>query len=314
MMLLPIPQVAGAAAAPITSGTLSWTQKNVFDGAAPANTDRTWLGYLSRVGAPGNPNGVTSPVAPATGPTVDASSPKGVDSTWQFGATSGTYDVDTGKGDLVFAGGLRYTGPAIGIEISIENPQITLDGLSGTLTSSGNYTGGTQQAPQILPYTTQPVYTLDLSNATVTLKADGSRQIGGIAPTVAVTGLPFPGNYPAGVAGPDRTPNTFGSFALTIKPGAQPVVTGPQGPAGPAGPAGPVTTIRSYVAYLKKAPYTGKRRNEVTIRRSGKIVATGTIRGRVLRVTLADGVKSISGKYTIKLSGGSKRATSVVVG
>jgi hypothetical protein len=177
-------------------------------------------------------------------------------------------------------------------------------------------------APQILPYSAQPVFTLDLTNAAVTLKADGSRTIGPIAPTVAVTGLPFPGNYPAGVAGPDRTPNTFGAFSLNVKPGSQPVAQGPAGPQGPQGPAGPAgvagasvpQTIRSYVAYLRAAPYTGKGSNRVTLRRKGKIVASGTIRGRVLRVKLKSGVRSISGRYTIRLSGGSKRATTIVIG
>lgn len=316
--LLAAPHAASAASAPVSSSSLSWTQYKVYN-AAP---ERTWLGYLARVGTPGNPNGGARAIAPGTGPTVDPSTDGGTGPsftpfTWQIGGTSGTYDTDTGIGKLAFDGGVEFFGPDIGLQITVNDPTVELNGLTGVLKASGVYTGGTMMAPTILPYTDQQVFTLDLSSAAIVLRADGSRDIAGIVPTVAVTGLPFPSNYVAGVSGPDRTPNNFGSFALRIKPGPQPVVEGPQGPKGDAGPAGPkgaTTTIRRYVAYLRKAPYRGKRSNKVTLRRNGKVVATGSIRGRVLRVDLASSVKSLSGRYTIRLSGGSKRSTTIAIG
>lgn len=348
-----LPSAAGAASAPVDSSTLSWTQYNVYD-AVPV---RTWLGYISRPGGFEAANGSAAPIAPADGPTVNTSSPRGATQafTWKFASTSGSYDPDTGQGEIDFDGGLEYRSANHGITITIDDPTITLNGLSGSLVASGLYTGGTQQAPVVTPYTDQPVFTLDLSKSSVILRPDGSREICGIVPTLAVTGLPFPGNYIGGVSGPDRTPNNFGAFSLRLKQNGQVTapsadcIPGPQGPKGDTGTAGApgapgadgaagtnglagaqgpkgdtgaagvsggstVSTVRNYVAYLRKAPYTGKGSNRVTIRRSGKVVASGTIRGRVLRVKLAAATKSLSGRYTIRLSGGSKRATSITIG
>jgi len=365
---------AGAAGATVSSSTLSWTQYNVYE-PVPV---RTWLGYISRPGGFEAANGSATPIAPAAGPTVNTSSPRGADKafTWNFASTTGTYDTDTGVGEIDFDGGLEYRSVGHGITITIDDPTITLNGLSGSLVASGTYTGGTQQAPQVLPYTDQPVFTLDLSKSAVILRPDGSREICGIVPTLAVTGLPFPGNYIGGISGPDRTPNNFGSFSLRLKQNGQPATpsadcipgpkgdtgatgapgangapgadgangapgadgangapgadgangaagasgtTGAQGPKGDTGAAGVAgasapAAIRSYVAYLRTAPYTGRGSNRVTLRRGGKIVATGTIRGRVLRVTLKRGAKSLAGRYVIRLSAPSKRSVSIVIG
>ena len=70
----------------------------------------------------------------------------------------------------------------------------------------------------------------------MTLRPDGTRILDGIVPSIATADYVFPG-YAKG-AGPDRTPNTFGGFALRL--GLAPdTASGSQGPAGPARPPGP---------------------------------------------------------------------------
>jgi hypothetical protein len=301
---------AAASAASVASGQLDWTQTAVYNSGTP---QRTWLGYVTGNPMTGLAGGSATPTAPATGPTVDTTSPRGVSetSTTVFPATAGTYDANTGTGTIELDGGLTYTSPVHKFTISVTKPQLVLKGNSGQLFASG--TGGADTPTYDR---TQPLFNLDLSNATVTLKADGARVLSGIVPSIATASWAFPSNYPAG-AGPDRDPNTFGSFALTLRLAqgdAGPAgATGPAGVAGPAGhpgPAGPVATIRSVKAILTKAPFKGKATRKVSVLNSkGKTVATGTVKGRVLKVTLAKTVKSLSGIVKLKLSSSPSTAT-----
>jgi hypothetical protein len=304
---------AAASATSVASGRLDWTQTAVYNSGTP---QRTWLGYVTGNPMTGLAGGSATPTAPATGPTVDTTSPRGVSetSTTVFPATAGTYDANTGTGTIELDGGLTYTSPVHMFTIAVTKPQLVLNGNSGQLFASGAGGADTPTYDR-----TKPLFDLDLSNATVTLKADGARVLSGIVPSIATASWAFPSNYPAG-AGPDRDPNTFGSFALTLRlaqgdagPAGPAGVTGPAGVAGPAGrpgPAGPVATIRSVKAVLAKAPFKGKATRKVSVLNSkGKTVATGTVKGRVLKVTLAKTVKSLSGTVKLKLSNSQSTAT-----
>ncbi|HEY6759014.1 MAG TPA: HtaA domain-containing protein [Baekduia sp.] len=312
---------AAAQADTVTDGHLDWTQFNTYVGG----TERTWLGYVTGPG-PQLANGSATPQAPATGPTVDPNSPRGAteDSTTVFPSTSGTYDPNTGVGTVELDGGIEFAAPAPpvghGILISVDEPEVVLNGLTGQLFASGK-NGATTTYDR-----SAPLYDLDLSDATVTLKADGSRVLSGIVPSLATVGTAFPGNYAVG-AGPERTPNTFGSFALTLRVKPDEVrgpqgetgaagatgATGAVGPIGPAGAAGRTTTIRSVVAILAKAPYKGTTTRRVTVYNSrNKKIATGTLKGRTLKVTLADTVTTLSGTVKVKATG-AKSSTKVKI-
>jgi Htaa/Collagen triple helix repeat (20 copies) len=323
---------SGASAATVATGHLDWTQFNTYVGG----TERTWLGYVTGPG-PALAAGAATPVAPATGPTVDTSSARGAteDYTTVFPATSGTYDPNTNTGDIELSGALGFASVAHGFTISIENPEVVLNGTTGQVFASGQAGGASPTFDR-----SQPLFNLDLSAATLTIAIDGTRTITGIVPSLATVNTAFPGNYAAG-AGPDRTPNTFGAFALTVRvapsngsggangadgANGQDGVAGPAGPAGPAGvigpvgltgPAGPIgpqgkaATIRSLVAVLAKAPYKGTATRKVSVLDAkGKIVATGTIRSRTLKVTLKSGVTSLARTVKLKLTG-SKSTVSV---
>jgi Htaa len=299
--------VAGATALPsvaqagtVTAAHLDWTQANVYDTAAPANTQRTWLGYTTQLNG-----GTGAPIAPATGDTANLAN-GGADIRTSFPLTSGSYDPSSGTGTIQLDGGFDYQGVApANYDISIEQPKLVLDGLTGRLFAHGKRSGtpATYDA-------SAPLYTLDLSNATVTLKADGSRVIDGIVPSVATLNTAFPQNYAVG-SGPNRTPNTFGSFSLTVRTNGGDA--GPQGPAGangkdgatgPAGKDGTSATLRTVKAVLAKAPYKGGATRRVTVysTKNAKL-ASGTLKGRVLKVTLASTVTSLSGKVKVKATG-----------
>jgi hypothetical protein len=315
-----------AQAATVTSGHLDWTQVNDFS-FAPGGA-MTWLGY-STSGSPINAQGTASPIAPATGDTVTPASARAADAeySWSFPNATGTYDAADGTGTIDVEGGLSYLAPpppaGHGFDISIENPEIVLDGLSGQLYASGKGGGDNPTYDD-----SQPLFDLDLSNAEVTLKADGSRLITGIAPSIATVDTAFPDTYAVG-AGPDRSPNTFGTFSLTIKAdGADAGPTGPTGPTGVAGPVGPAgangkdgvngtngkpgaaATIRTVQAVLAKAPYKGSTTRRVTVYSTkNKKLAAGTLKGRVLKVTLASKVTSLSGKVKVKVAGAQSSKT-----
>jgi hypothetical protein len=120
-------------------------------------------------------------------------------------------------------------------------------------------------------------------------------------------GLEYPasGTGPAGPAGPQ------GETGATAQasPGAQ-GPAGPQGPVGPAGPAGKNGTSAKISTFtLKQAPFTGKATRKVRVlqRRTGKVLATGTLKGRKLRVSHLETTK-LKGSYVLRLTTGTRRA------
>lgn len=316
---------AGIAAAPASAGvTLDWSTVNVYGDSA-----RTFLGYATNPSAMGGAKGTVSPIAPATGPTVTPTSARGLGevATWSYPAASGSFNPVELRGDISFRGGVSFVSPAFvpptggghGFTITLENPRVVLDGPNaGQIFATGLHTPGGINTTPVAYDASQPVFAVYRSAWTV--NADGSSTIT-IAPKIATEGIPFPGGvrgYPAD-AGPDRTPNTFGSFTIRVAPDGGPKgdkgdagAKGDKGDKGDAGKNGTTTTIRIQTASLAKAPFKGKatRKVKVTARKSSKVLATGTVKGRTLTVTLAKGKKQLKGVYVLRVAG--KKATATV--
>lgn len=278
---------APASAATVTSGKLDWTTTKVYDTSAPAGTQRTWLGYVTS--AFPLANGSVTASEGATGAAVNSASAAPADYTFTYPATGGTYEPATGEGTIQLDGIVTFFSPPGGappngghdFTITVEDPKLVLNGDSGQLLASGKKSGDP------LTYANAAVFNLDLSAATVTLHADGSRTIAGIVPSIATSLAVFPAPYVAG-SGPDRTPNTFGGFSLRVKTAP---VAGPQGPAGPAGPKGDEgKLVRLQSSVLKRAPYPDGKRHRVSVlsTKGKRVLAKGSVRARTLSVRLAD--------------------------
>jgi len=193
-----------AAPADVTGGSLEWSQANVYESGTPA---RTWLGYVTTLA-----NGTATATAPATGTEVTPSSLKGATALYTFAypANDGSYDRAARTGTVRTQGTVTFTSSLHRFTITVTDPVVTLNGATGTLAATGQ--GG---ASGQTPYTADPLFNLDLSGATVTEPSPGTQRIEGIVPSLAAAGTAFPANYAVG-SGPDRTPNTFGSFSLTV--------------------------------------------------------------------------------------------------
>ena len=255
-----LPAVATAAPIPVTAGKLDWATVAVYDQSAPADTQRTWLGYLTGNalnGASFGANGSATPSAGSTGDTVTTSSARGATYGWSFPrAAGGTYDAAAGTigtGTLEHSGTLTFfspgPAPAAGHDftLTVESPRVVLNGSSGQVFASGL---GSRTPPAY--DRTAPVFDLDFASATVTDLPGGRRTITGIVPRVATPNLLFPeANYPAG-HGPNRTPNTFGSFALDITATSAALSPAPAGRS-----FGTVTTGFSSVAQTFTVTNTG---------------------------------------------------------
>lgn len=313
---------SSAQAAPVTGGDLTWSSAVVFNSAAPPNTERTWAGYTTgnaMNGSPAGAGGSITPSAGATGDTVTTASTRGVNEiySWTYGGATGSYEPADGTGTIQYSGVLTFDGPAHGIVITVENPKIVLDGDRGQLFASGVSTNAARSYDA-----STALFNLDLTNADVALRANGSRTISGIVPSLASEGTAFPGNYRVG-AGPDRTPNTFGAFAFNVRTAS---VSGPKGDKGDAGAKGDKgdkgdngvagkngkngKTVYIQTSSLRSAPFKGKaaRKIRVTARKSTKVLATGTVKGRTLKVTLK-GKKALKGSYLLRVVGGKTTAT-----
>jgi hypothetical protein len=304
---------AQAADYTVTGGRLDWTLPNHFVSGDPA---RTWLGYLTNASGPGAANGSASVTLPATMTdpagtavtTVGASAARGLDQLYTISfpvaAAGGTYS-DTGVGGVELGGLATFV--THGLSLTLGDPQVRLNGLAGALHASGVNASGA-------PYDrTNPQLLLDLTTAEVKLRADGARVITGIVPTSA------PGTVLSGAPAGSRV--FFGRMALTLEldypqGGTGPVVAGspgaegprgaagPQGPAGARGPAGKSTTIRTF--RLKRAPFPGTAKRRVTLLKRGKVLATGSVQRRTLRLGYTTGTK-LKGSYVLK--SGARRAT-----
>ena len=330
---------ASTAATAQADVTLDWTLENAYTlgCSAPPGLNCTYLGFVTNpVPGPGAQGTVTAtggaaifdPVGDLV-PSVTPESPRGagLDYTFSYPAFDGAIDTDANDGEMEFLGGVSFVSTAHGFTLTLEDPRLTLDGAGkGELYASGLHTtGGAGSTP--VPYDqTKPVFDLDLASATWLLYADGTRALTGMVPSIHETDYAFPVNYTTG-AGPNRTPNTFGSFSLVVSPN-----TGPEGPEGPVGPAGPIGPIgpegpkgatgstgktgkqgkrgargkRGPAGKVKRvkvsrAPFAKGVARKVKLTRHGKVVASGTVKGKVLTLTLSG--KDLEGVYVLRPAG-----------
>jgi len=313
--LLVTAPAAGAADYEVTGGTLDWTVANAF--TSFGDPARTWLGYVTfnQVGNPGSSNGTAGVTAPATltGPdgqpaaSVTPASARGLDQLYTFGyavSDGGDY-TDKGVGSIETKGTVTFT--VHGIPVTVVDPLVTLNGLTGTLKASGVTAGQGGQTSTYDRSKTQ--FNLDLSNAEVKLRADGSRRITGIVPvSTAETAL----------AGFGVNSTRFGTMSLTLaldettpqvgatgrdgKDGAN----GTNGANGKDGVNGRDAELR--VIRLKKAPFKTPIEVHVRLvdRATGKTVATGTAQRRTLRLGVLSGT-TLKGTYLLKRT--AKKAT-----
>jgi hypothetical protein len=211
---------AGDPLAPLTfrayASTLDWTQTSVFQGSE-ATVNKTWLGYVTNPTPGQGAQGTFTPSAGASGPTVTKTSPRGPSSTYtaRFAVASNTVSAATKTGVVRLRGLVTFfspgPAPASGHDftVTVKDPRIVFDGsATAKLYATGAKSPGTAQYDESKPL-------FDLAVGPVTDNANGTTTFDALAPSVVETGYAFPAQYPAG-AGPDRTPNTFGSFALTV--------------------------------------------------------------------------------------------------
>ncbi|WP_028062866.1 HtaA domain-containing protein [Solirubrobacter soli] len=309
LTLLAAAPAADAADYSVTGGKLDWTIANVM--TSFGDPARSWLGYVTfnQVGNPGSSNGTASATAPATltGPTgaaatsVTPDSVRGADQAYTFGypvAAGGKY-TDKGVGTVETKGTVTFT--VHGVPITVVDPLITLDGLTGTLKASG-VTADRTGTPSTYDRSTDQ-FKLDLSNAEVKLRADGSRRITGIVPLSTAT---------TQLAGFGANSNRYGTMSLTLAlDETTPQVgaagrDGKDGVNGTNGKDGRDAELR--VIRLKKAPF--KTTTEVHVRlvdrATGKTVASGTAERRTLRLGVLSGT-TLKGTYLLKRT--AKKAT-----
>lgn len=319
--------LAMTASAASANGELRWTFENAYaTGCSVTGLHCTWLGYMTNPAPGSGTRGSVSVTAPALGTTVTPTSPRGANVFNSFAFPTAAADAATrfsgGAQSLEFEGTIEFVSPpppnGHGITMTVEDPRIELAGNgTGALFASGVKAAGVGTTA---PYDrTKPVLDLDLTNVVVETSVDGTQTIDGIVPSIDEADYAFPANYAAG-AGPDRTPNTFGSFSLALDrpdgvggpPGPRGAdgAAGPIGATGPLGPTGTTVTIvrRIQVARLVKAPF-GRGSRRVRALRKGKLVARGRVRGKTVRLKLVEGsTRQLRGRYVLRVIGGKRRA------
>jgi len=313
---------AQATEKPVVGGHLKWSIVNIWN----AEPQRTLLGFFTRSNcAMGNFKGVVSPLAPATGDTIDSNSPKGLDQVgaWTLPIVGGSYDAETKTGFVKMLGAVRWAGfvPAActtPFAATVEDPTVVFDGTNtAKLYASGT---GVNNSGAEAPYVADtPLFTLDLSAATGET-ADGESTVENLVPTLARFDVFF--GLTNTVALLARNPNNFGGFAVdiaTIDTGPKgdkgdtgaTGSTGPVGPVGPAGPVGPVgpqgkpgkagksATVRSVTLRRSAFASRGTLGVELRSRKTGNVVGTGTVKGRALKVKVLEGTK-LKGTWTLR--------------
>ncbi|MBO9533918.1 MAG: HtaA domain-containing protein [Solirubrobacteraceae bacterium] len=308
-----IPALAGAAPATVYGGATAWTTANVYDLASPSTTNRTWLGYVtSAFGAPAG-NSTIADGATLSGPTgapvsiIDGTTLKSLDAyTYGYNVAAGTVDPEAGTLDVTTTGTVKFE--THGETVALSNAHVVVNA-GGT--GSISFGGGKTTAGVTTAYdAATPLFTV--TGATFRRLSPSVIEVTGLAPTVAKTEV-FGVAYPAGVAGPNRTPNVFGEFRLTLDTSTptpkvvevpvekvvEKTVTVTQPVDVPA-----VRTVRT----LSARPFATSATVDVTIRKSGSttVLGEGYVAGKKLVVFLAKGTK-LDGKYVLSRQSGSKQ-------
>lgn len=316
-------------------------------GCSGSGLNCTYLGFVTNPSPPGpaSAQGTVTPSDGVTiaGPagSVDSVTPTstrgaGQNYTFSYPASTGFFDTDANTGTMSFDGTITFESKNQGFILTVVEPKLVLGSPTAgkaELYASGVHTTSMTPGDPPAPYDqTKPILDLDLTGASWKLFADGTRALTGMVPSIHEGGYAFPGNYATG-AGPNRTPNTFGAFSLVVSPNTGPI--GPVGPIGPLGPAGPIGPTGATGAAGKigktgkqgkrgkrgkrgpagkvkkvkvsKAPFSRGVARKVKVVRHGRVVASGTVEGKTLRVTVT-GNKDLDGVYVLRPAGTSKFA------
>lgn len=177
-------------AVPITTASIVWRQRP------------SWLQYMetgrSYNGQP-DPLGGTSAIDGAVpGPVEEQRTSNGtvvaIPYTYAFPFASGWYDTATGRAQIQFTGGLRHRYMDHGIDLTVRNPLVELNGAASRIVATvGN-------AATSAPATSTNYVSLDATKAAASLSGN----------VITVTGLP--GTFP-----PDAT-GTFSGFYSAGEP------------------------------------------------------------------------------------------------
>lgn len=200
-------------------------------------------------------------------------------------------------------------------QIKLSGLLVELSGTSGAVYASVAGPAGAAEYPS---ETTTPLFTLSASNAQTTDLGNGRVVISNLVPTLQRANVfGTAGQYAPGTAGPDRTPNTFGTFSLTID-------TKPATPAPTPTVIEKTTTVektttlekivevdRSVVLRklrLRTAPFSRTAIVDVNLTARGKtdVIAQGFVAGQRLWVITPKGT-SLRGQFTLRRTSGSKR-------
>ncbi len=135
--LLAAAPAAHAATYTVKGGKLDWTQANQL--TSFSDPAATFLGYITSsfsAGAVTSSDGATMAGPSGAVTTIDTSSARGTDQlyTLTYPGAAGTIS-DEGVGAVELTGTVTWT--THGLPITVTNPQLTLNGLTGTLAASG---------------------------------------------------------------------------------------------------------------------------------------------------------------------------------
>ncbi|MGX6448416.1 HtaA domain-containing protein [Patulibacter sp. S7RM1-6] len=164
-------------AVPVVAASVVWRQRT------------SWMQYVESGRTAENPDGGTTTLEGAVAGPVESlpdrsGNPIAIPYTHSYPFASGWYDPATGTGSIAFSGGIRHRFPSHGIDLSVRNPTIELNGASSKLVATLSGQTGSTLAP-----TTTEYVALDAS-------ASPRTQEGNV---VTITGIP--GTVPAASSG-----------------------------------------------------------------------------------------------------------------
>jgi hypothetical protein len=269
---------------------------------------------------------------------------------FHFSSTDAWRQQETGETVVAGEGTVRFSFPAHFIDNRIINPEfrIAADGLTGKVVADGQGSGDRAEAqngnPSFAPYTDVHLLDLDVAAGTKVVSADGTRTTWvGVPATITAAAAPYL-SYEAGTPygsftitaptslperslppvikdpppppvqpGPGPTPQPQPETPKPKPPVKTPVVVKVTGKAGKVSAKGAVT-----VTVSKRLGAKATKSYRVVVVRNGKTIATGTVRGKTLTLSIRKvgmGKKAkypkLAGKYSVKGGKGVKGVTTI---
>ncbi len=279
---------------------------------------RSWIDYINIEGERDN-------VLPSAGATrSDVNDPN----SHRFTYADAWIQQETGETVVASSGQIRYNGSDHHIDIRILDPQfrIAADGLSGRVVSDGQGSGSMIEAKngnaKVVPFQNLHLLDLDVDAGTKVVSADGQRTTWvGVPATVTADSAEHLA-YKAGTA--------YGFFTITAptslparsyppidapvpddKPKPKPKLLRATGHVTKTGRKGSTT-----VALSKRPGATANKAYRIKLVRKGKTIATGTVKGKTLKLKIrkiGKGKKTrypkLKGAYTLTGAKGVKGVT-----